>query len=269
MAMPTVDTGRVQLSYERSGSGAPLLLIMGMSGTLLSWGEPFLDALRESFEVITYDHRGVGDSTPVKESFTILDLAQDAAGLLSALNLDSAHVMGISMGGMVAQELALGYPERIRTLVLGCTYCGGEGSSLASEAVMGKLREGMASGDRERAIRGAWEVNVSERFAADSEAYGRFLELGLRRAVSVQVILEQIRAISGHDTSARLGGLAMPTMVIHGTADQMLPVANGRMIAELVSGSRLEILEQVGHLFFWERPGDSAELVRAHASVYV
>ena len=128
--MPLARAGEIELSYERAGSGPPLLMIMGMSGTALHWGEPFLDVLREDFETIVYDHRGVGRSSRMEEPFTIAQLAEDAAGLLDALELDSAHVLGISMGGMVAQELALAHPERIRTLTLGCTYCGGAGSSL-------------------------------------------------------------------------------------------------------------------------------------------
>ena len=266
--MPVVRAGEVELDYERSGTGLPLLLIMGMSGTALHWGEPFLKLLREDFEVIVYDHRGVGASSPIEGPITIPQLAVDASGLLTALGLDSAHVFGISMGGMVAQELALAHPERIRTLTLGCTYCGGEGSALTSEAVMRKLAEGMSSGDRERAIRAAWEVNVSPQFAANDDAYASFLEIGRRRAVPLEVILEQMRAITSHNTSTRLPGLALPTLVIHGTLDQMLPVQNGHMIAGLIPDSSLEVFEDVGHLFFWEQPERSAELVRAHAAVH-
>jgi 3-oxoadipate enol-lactonase len=267
--MPIAQVGEVRLDYQRSGSGPPLLLIMGMSGTAKHWGEPFLELLRDEFEVITYDHRGVGNSDPVQEKFSIADLARDAAGLLEALDLESAHVMGISMGGMIAQELALANQQSIRTLVLGCTYCGGEGSVLTSEAVMQKLAQGMSSGERQQAIRGAWEVNVSPLFAADPEAYEAFLQIGLTNAVSVAVIMRQMQAIMGHDTSGRLGELKVPTLVIHGTLDEMLPVANGRLIASLIPGSELEIFEDVGHLFFWERPQQSAALVRAHAAAHV
>lgn len=266
--MPLVRVGEIELSYERAGSGPPLLMIMGMSGTFDHWDATFLDELRRDFETIVYDHRGVGASTRLDGPVTTAQLAQDVAGLLASLELDSAHVLGISMGGMIAQELALAHPERIRALALGCTYCGGEGSALTSEAVMRKLAEGMSSGDRERAIRAAWEVNVSPRFAANDDAYARFLEIGRRRAVSLEVILEQMRAITSHNTSTRLPGLALPTLVIHGTLDQMLPVQNGHMIAELVPDSSLEVLEDVGHLFFWEQPERSAELVRAHLAVH-
>ena len=266
--MSLTRVGEIELSCERAGSGPPLLLIMGMSGTFDHWDATFLDDLRRDFDTIVYDHRGVGSSSRLDGPITIAQLAEDASGLLGALEVDSAHVLGISMGGMVAQELALAHPERIRTLALGCTYCGGEGSVLTSEEVIRRLGEGMMSGDRKRAIRTAWEANVSPSFAANDDAYARFLEIGAHRAVPVEVIMEQMRAITEHDTSTRLPGIELPTLVMHGTLDQMLPVQNGHMIAGLIEGSRLEIFDGVGHLFFWEDPERSAELVRAHAAVH-
>lgn len=266
--MPVVSTGEVELSYERSGSGPPLLLIMGATGTALSWGEPFLDALRQDFETIVYDNRGIGKSSRVEEPFTTAQLAQDAAGLLDALELDSAHVLGISMGGMAAQELALAQPERIRTLTLGCTYCGGEGSSLTSPAVVQRMAEARTSGDRERAIRASWEANVSAGFAADADAYEAFHTRSLERRVAIPVIVAQVQAIAAHDTYARLPGLTMPTLVVHGTADEIFAVSNGRLVAARIPDARLEILDRVGHLFFLEAPRRSAELVREHAAVH-
>jgi 3-oxoadipate enol-lactonase len=266
--MPLARVGEIELSYERVGSGPPLLMIMGMSGTFDHWNAEFLADLRRDFETIVYDHRGVGASSRLEGPVTIAQLAEDAVGLLAALEIDSAHVLGISMGGMVAQELVLAHPERIRALALGCTYCGGEGSSVASAEVMRRLAEGMASGDRERALRTGWEVNVSPAYAADEQAFARFREIGLRRAVSVEVILEQMRAITEHDTSTRLPEIALPTLVMHGTLDQMLPVQNGHMIAGLIEDSHLEIFDGIGHLFFWEQPERAAELVRAHAAVH-
>jgi 3-oxoadipate enol-lactonase len=266
--MALARVGEVELDYERSGSGPALLLIMGMSGTALHWGEPFLEKLRKDFEVIVYDHRGVGASTPLAGPTTIAQLAEDAAGLMSALELDTAHLLGISMGGMIAQELALAHPERVLTLTLGCTYCGGEGSSLAAPEVIQRLTEAMMSGDRERALRTAFEINISAALAADAELYAEFLAVAEQRAVAVPVVMAQMQACIAHDTNARLSGLRMPTLVVHGTEDQMLPVENGRLIAARVPDSRLEILDGAGHLFFWEQPGASAELIRAHALVH-
>jgi 3-oxoadipate enol-lactonase len=264
-----IDAGDIQLDYERSGNadGPPLLLIMGMSGTSLHWGEPFLQLLRADFDVIAYDHRGVGASTPLDGPITTREMADDAAGLLGALELDDAHVVGISMGGMIAQELALSHAERVRTLTLGCTYCGGEGSALASEEDLSGLVEAMGSGDRERALRAGWEINVSSTLAADDDAFATFREIAMRRAVAVAVIMQQMQACAAHDTNERLAQVAAPTLVIHGTEDRLLPVQNGRLIASRIPGARLEIFDGVGHLFFWERPERAAELVREHAAV--
>jgi 3-oxoadipate enol-lactonase len=263
--MPVVSAGEVELSYERSGSGPPLLLIMGMSATARHWGEPFLTELRRDFEVIVYDHRGIGNSSWVEGQFTIAQLAEDAAGLLTALELDSAHVMGISMGGMVAQELALMHPERVRTLILGCTYCGGEDSLFPAQP---ELAEAVMSGDRERAMRATWEINVSARMAENADAYAAFRAIGLERSVALLVMMEQLAAISGHDTSTRLPQLRTSTLIVHGDVDVVLPVHNGRLIAEHMPGARLEIFEDVGHFFFWEQPERTAALVREHAAIH-
>jgi 3-oxoadipate enol-lactonase len=265
--MPLARAGEIELDYQRSGSGPALRLIMGMSGTALHWTERFLEELRGDFELITYDHRGTGSSSPLTGPVTIAQMAEDAAALLAAIGVDSAHVLGISMGGMIAQELALAHPELIRTLTLGCTYCGGGDADLTSPQVLQQLTEAMLSGDRMRALRTGFEVNFSPAAREQRELFELFLAIATERAVAVPVIIAQMQACMAHDTSARLSRVRMPTLVIHGTEDQMLPVGNGRMIASRIPGSRLEILDGVGHLFFWEQPERSAELVREHATV--
>jgi len=263
--MSVIGVGEYELDVERSGSGPPLLAITGMSGTALHWGEPFLAALGANFEVIAYDHRGVGRSTALKGPISIADMAADANGLLEALGVSSAHVLGISMGGMVAQELALAHPERLRTLTLGCTYCGGESATQPDPKILREVFEAMGSGDRARALRASWEINVSAATAADASAYADFLAIAARRSVAPAVIMAQAQAVLAHDTGARLSALMMPTLVIHGTADQLLPVQNGRTIANLVPDARLEILDGVGHMFFIEQPQHAAELIGSHA----
>jgi 3-oxoadipate enol-lactonase len=261
----TVRTGTAELHYERAGSGEPLLLIQGMSGTHLSWGEPFLAPLREAFEVIAFDNRGIGLSAPIDGPFTIVEMAKDAAGLLDELGIESAHVVGISMGGMIAQDLALADPERLRSLTLGCTYCGGPGSRLMPQENVEILAAGMTSGDRDKAIRASYEVNLSPAFRADEDAYAAFHEMATKVPAAKQVIELQAQAIFGHDTSARLGEISAPTLIIHGTVDGVLPFPNGEQIAALMPDARFEILEDVGHMFWWEQPQRSAELIREHA----
>ena len=253
------------LFHVRRGAGEPLLLIQGMSGSHRHWGEPFLAELERHFDLIAYDHRGVGTSPRAEAPFTIAELADDAAGLLDELGLESAHVLGISMGGMVAQELALLHPGRLRTLTLGCTYAGGPDGALTDPALFGRLADAMRSGDREQAIRAGWEINVSEAFAADEERYRSFRETALEAPVAVAVIMLQLQAIAAHDTSARLGEIDAPTLVVHGREDRMLPVTNAEPIARAIPGARLEILDGVGHLFWIEEPARSAALVREHA----
>ncbi|HEV2815014.1 MAG TPA: alpha/beta fold hydrolase [Solirubrobacteraceae bacterium] len=263
--MPTATVAGRELHYFQRGEGEPLLLIQGLTGTHLSWGDEFLDALARDFGVIVFDNRGVGNSSRVDEPFSIADMADDAAGVLDAVGVDRAHVLGVSMGGMIAQQLALRHADRIRTLTLGCTYSGGPGSVRTSDAVGLRLAEGWMSGDRERALRTGWEVNVSPDFAADEERYARFREAALGARAALAVIMLQVQAIGGHDVAARLGEIAAPTLVVHGDLDEMLSVENGRMIAAKIPGARLEILEGVGHLFWIEQPERSAGLIAEHA----
>lgn len=260
--MPTVGFAGIELQYERGGTGVPLLLIQGMGGTRLSWGEPFLAPLRESFDCVSFDNRGIGLSGAVTDPFSIREMADDALALLDALEIDRAHVLGISMGGMIAQELALASPERVRSLTLGCTYCGGPGSQLMDPADFGPLAAALASGDRDAVFRASWEVNLSPGFRAEESHYAAFAEMAAAAPASRQIIELQMQAIFGHDTNKRLPSLALPTLVLHGSVDRVLPVANGHLIASLVPDSRLEIFEDVGHMFWWEQPERSAELIR-------
>jgi 3-oxoadipate enol-lactonase len=263
--MPTVRTPAAELHYEQAGSGEPLLMIQGMSGTHVSWGEPFLAPLRESFDVIAFDNRGIGLSAPIDGAFTIVEMAEDAAGLLDELGIESAHVVGISMGGMIAQDLALAHPDRLRSLTLGCTYCGGPGSRLMPQENVEILAAGMMSGDRDKAIRASWEVNLSPGFRAGESGYAAFHEMATSLPAAKRTIELQAQAIFGHDTSARLGEISTPTLIVHGTEDGVLPYPNGELIASLMPAARLETLEGVGHMFWWEQPERSAALIREHA----
>jgi pimeloyl-ACP methyl ester carboxylesterase len=264
--MPTLPVNGTDLYYERRGAGEPLLLVQGTTGHSLHWGERFLGALERDFELVLYDHRGVGRSATHAAPFTIADLASDAADLLAALDIERAHVFGISMGGMVAQELALSAPERVWTLTLGCTYCGGPGSRFTEDRIVQQLAAALMSGDAQRRIRAGWEVNVSAGYATGAGNFDRFAELAAQHPTGLPMILAQVQANMAHDTNARLGEIRAPTLVVHGTADQILAAANGEQIAGLIPDARLELLDGVGHLFFWEQPERAAQLISAHAA---
>jgi pimeloyl-ACP methyl ester carboxylesterase len=264
--MPSVQVGGTELYYERAGEGEPLLLIQGMSATHLAWGRPFLSELEKSFDCVVFDNRGMGRSGRAELPFTIADLAGDARGLLDALEIGSAHVVGISMGGMAAQELALAHPERVRTLTIGASYCGGPEGTLMDPEDLRLLSTAMASGNREAVYRAMWEINLSADFRGeDGESrFASFCEMASALPAPGPVILQQMQACAAHDTSARLSGLRVPVMVIHGTEDRLLRVGNGEQIARLL-GVEPKLLEGVGHLFWWEQPQRSAQLIREHA----
>jgi pimeloyl-ACP methyl ester carboxylesterase len=264
--VPHLEANGQRLHYLRRGAGEPLLLIQGLSGNHLHWGDPFLSLLDERFESVAYDHRSIGRSDPSPGPFTIADLADDAAALLAGLGLDSAHVLGISMGGMVAQELALRHPGRVRTLTLGCTYAGGPGSVLTDPQVVQRLAGLFMAGRVGEAMKLGFAYNVSARFAADPANLETFKRIAAELPVGLDVLFAQLQAVQGHDASARLAGIEAPTLVVHGSDDQILPVANAHAIAERIPGARLEILDGVGHLFWWERPERSAQLVAEHAT---
>ena len=259
--VPTVTVDETQLYYERRGAGPPLLLLQGMGANSLHWGEPFLAALERDFELVLYDHRGIGRSDPLEGDLTIARLAADALGLLDALELPEAHVLGFSMGGMVAQELALAAPQRIRTLTVGATSCGGTQSRPTPPAIIQRLTAAALSGDFERLLRAGFEVVVSGAYASEPEHYAAFVAAARHLPVSLSVLMDQKIAVEAYDAYSRLRALRAPTLVIHGTADELLAPINGELVASLIPGARLELLEGVGHLFFWEQPQRSAELV--------
>jgi 3-oxoadipate enol-lactonase len=266
--VPRVPVAGSELHVERRGDGDPLLLIQGLGGNSAQWGEPFLGELAGDFELILYDHRGIGRSGPLSGDLTTAGLAADALALLDALAIERAHVFGFSMGGMVAQELALSHGERIATLTLAGSSAGGTQSRPTSSEVVQTLTAAVLSGDRERVLRTGYELLVSSAFAADVANYGAFAAIAREHPATIQVLMDQQAAIVSHDAYGRLRGLRAPTLVIHGSEDQMLAAVNGDLLASSIPGARLELLEGVGHLSFWEQPGRVAQLVREHAAAH-
>jgi 3-oxoadipate enol-lactonase len=265
--MPTLTIDGTDIYYERRGSGEPLLLIQGLGGNHLHWGDGFLDALQDGgFELILYDHRGAGRSGELEGECTIKRLADDADALLDALQIESAHVVAISMGGMVAQELVLAHPERVRTLTLGCSFPGGPEAKMTDQVIVGQIAEAVLSGDGERAVRVGYEVMIGPEYSADEANYEIYSKVAAQYPAPIPTLMGQLSAILGHDTSERLSEITVPTLVIHGTADRLLESVNGELLARLIPGAHLELLEGAGHMFFWEQPQRSAQLVIDHVA---
>jgi 3-oxoadipate enol-lactonase len=184
---------------------------------------------------------------------------------MDAVGWERAHVFGVSLGGMVAQELALRYGRRLTTLTLGCTYPG-RGGDLTAPGPRRYLEAG-ATRDKELAVRTAFEVNVSPAYAADPANYEVFRADALSVKVPMAVVMMQYQAAVEHDATERLTQITAPTLVITGTGDEMMYPTNSELIAERIPGARLELLEGLGHLFWLEDPQRVAGLLRAHAGM--
>jgi pimeloyl-ACP methyl ester carboxylesterase len=263
-----VPVAGTELHVERRGEGEPMLLVQGMGANCDHWGEPFLAALERDFELVLYDHRGVGRSGAGAGDVTTATLAADALALLDALQIARTHVFGFSMGGMVAQELALAAPDRVASLVLAATSCGGTQSKPTGPDVVQALTTAALSGDRERMVRTAFGLLFSAAYAADPANYPPFATAARIRPASINALLHQQSAIVSHDAFGRLRGLHAPTLVVHGTRDRMLEAVNGDLVASMVPGARLELIADAGHLLFWEQPERVAGLVREHAAAH-
>jgi 3-oxoadipate enol-lactonase len=242
----------VRLHYVQRGAGEPILLIQGLGGEVVQWGEAFLRRLERQFTVTAYDHRGIGRSPRLEAgapAFSIPDLADDAAALLDHLGTGTTHVLGLSMGGMVAQELALRHPGRLRTLTLAATFVGGERTLRTYPPLVQALAAPLLRGaGAPKALAGMVATQARQWGVARDEA-------------TLRAILGQLGAIGTHDTHDRLGRVAIPTLVLHGERDPAVPVANARILAEAIPGARLEVLAGAGHVVFWDQPERCARLI--------
>jgi pimeloyl-ACP methyl ester carboxylesterase len=259
--MPLTKAGDTNLEYYVEGSGPPLLLIMGFSGQASSWGEPFLDQLRPHFSTIRFSNRGTGLSDKPESPTSIRQMADDAAALMDAIGIPQAHVCGVSMGGMIAQELVLNYPQKVNGLVLGCTTCGPAHGHTATPEVLAMLSPtpGLA---REDQIRKAWPAICAPSFIEAGTAFlEQMMREGLTNATPIETLAKQMMAIQAHDTYERLPQIKAPTLIIHGDADLLVPTPNAAILHERIAGSRLHILPGAAHMFFWEAPRESAGII--------
>jgi 3-oxoadipate enol-lactonase len=254
----------VKLRYEIRGQGEPLALIMGFSGSGRTWGEPFLREMERKFSMIVIDNRGTGESDKPDAPITLAELATDAAAVLDHAGIRRSHVMGISMGGMIAQEYALNFGERVRGLVLGCTTCGMRKSVMGAPELINELMPQPGLSPREQARRGLSACS-SEGFAK-SEAGRAFVEARLDDMEGYpptppHTFQRQMEAIMAFDTFDRLGQIKAPTLVITGTGDPLVPAQNSEILRAGIPGAKLYQIPGAGHLFFWEAPEESAEAV--------
>lgn len=245
--MPFCNCGDVTLYFETVGSGHPLLLLSGLSGGTWSWfGQvPFLSG---HYRVVCFDNRGAGQSSMPEGPYEMLELARDALRLLDRLEVEQAFVLGLSMGGMIAQELALLAPERVRALVLGCTHSGGPTRFAPPAYALNILvsNDGLTQAE---IIDKNMPLFMSEDFM---RARPDVLEAYRRAQLSAPIqpdhaFRAQLAAIAGFDCSQRLHEIEAPTLVITGSRDVLVPRANAYFLAQHIAGAKLVELHGAGH----------------------
>jgi len=248
--MPDAMINGVKIHYNEAGEGPPLLLIMGygMPGDAWLGSLPFMS----DFRAIYYDNRGTGQSAAPPGPYTIPQMADDAAGLLDHLGIPSAYVYGMSMGGMIAQELVLRYPGKVRSLVLGCTLCGGEHSTMGDPQIIESLIDvvgSMGKGDP-----AAWVdrqlplLFTPEWIAANPAIRDIFLMMApMLPPTPPETAQHAMAGLFGWTTYDRLPQIKAPTLVIHGDRDVLIPVENAHVLASRIPGARLHIVEGAGH----------------------
>jgi 3-oxoadipate enol-lactonase len=255
--MPTAAVNDAVLYYEEWGAGPPLLLIAGIPAVVSDW-EPLASSLADSYRVIAYDNRGSGGSSVTPGPYSTAQLADDAAGLLDAVGIERAHVFGMSLGGMIAQELALRHPDRVEGLVLGCTHAG----TRHAERQPRHTVRAFAMETEDWPARMQALAPLAFRHGAEEEFVRRFVAKKSKDVQNPEGYAAQIAAALGHDTYDRLPDIAAPTLVITGDDDQVIPAASSLPLQERIPGATLHVVRGAGHLFFLERPAETERVLR-------
>ncbi len=258
--MPYAAVNGVQLYYETQGRGAPVVLVAGLGADAHFWYKQ-APALAERFEVIAFDNRGACRSDKPDEPYSIRMLADDVAGLLDALEIAAANLVGASLGGVVVQEFALAYPARAQRIVLCCTSFGGPHSvpipAETTQVLLGR------TGDPERDLRAFLAVQLATNFPeTHPEEIADYVAWRVAHPQPLFAYQRQLMAAAAHDTENRIGDLRLPVLILHGGQDRVVPAGNGELLAARIPGARLHVFPDAGHLFLWERADDANRLIR-------
>lgn len=256
--MPKARVNGISIDYSVEGRGEPLFLIMGFAGSKMAWYFQRRD-FRKHFQVVTFDNRGVGQSDQPTGPYSMQMFADDTVGLMDHLGIDKAHVLGVSMGGMIAQHIALSHPERVRKLVLGCTFASRQDGFGHSEEYMKRLGlSEEASDDELRQIEPKKLMGMVVSLAFNDRLLGMaaapLLSIFAGR-MATEGVRGQFEAILGHDTLERLPAIQAPTLVIVGAQDRLINPTSSDVLAGAIPGARLVKIEGGSHAFFVSKRG--------------
>ena len=245
----------MKVVWEVQGEGAPVLLVHGLGYTRQGWG-PLRDLLARRYRVLSYDNRGIGESEIPPGPYTVAELAADAVDVLDAAGAQRAHVLGASLGGMVAQLLAAEQPERVERLVLVGTTPGGAGAYPLPQQTLALMAEA-PSLPPDVALRRF----VENALAPGSPFVDEVFAYRQQHPPDPAGWAAQAAAGATWNADGRLGRITAPTLVLAGTADAVVDSRNAQLLADAIPGAKLELIDGAGHLPFWERAEEFAALV--------
>lgn len=248
--MPTTKVGTQTIYYDEHGAGHPLLLFPGLGASRLGWWKQ-IEPLAKKYRVIDVDNRDAGDSALAAGPYSIADMADDAAGLIENLNLGRAYVMGISMGGFISLELALRHPARVEKMILVATSAGGA-SHVTPTPEIGALLLRKEGEDIETRVRRTTPLITAPGYMAAHPAdLDRAVQNAKAKPMALEAYQRQLAAAYAHTRNGvaeRLAEIRVPTLVIHGDCDPLIPYANGKFLAANIAGAKLSTYAGVGHL---------------------
>jgi 3-oxoadipate enol-lactonase len=247
--MPFVENQGARIYWDEQGHGEPVLLIMGLAYPSQMWYRT-RPLLAPRYRTLALDNRGIGRSDVPPGPYPIPLMASDAAAVLDAAGIDSARVFGVSMGGMIAQEFALEYPTRVRSLILGCTAAGGPTAVRAEpEAIQMLMRREKMSPEQ------AAEASVPFIYDPKTPRERIDEDLAIRRPwfPRPEAYAAQLQGILGWEAYSRIDQIVAPTLVIHGESDQLVPPGNAKLIAERIPGAKLVMIPHASHLFLTDQ----------------
>jgi pimeloyl-ACP methyl ester carboxylesterase len=247
--MPKVKVNDIHVYYEVKGEGFPLVMITGLSGNTDWWDPRVIQGLSKNFKIVMFDNRGAGRTDVTDRECTIKLFADDTAGLMDALKISRAHVLGISMGGMIAQELALNHPEKVEKLVLCSTNCGGAKQILPAQEVLEMLSADQSGLSAEEVARVAVPLCYTTDFIDNNPDYVELMIRQILKApISNEAYKRQLNAIMHFDMYDRLSQIKAPTLVLRGQRDILIPPENGSILSKAIPNAKLANLEKSAHL---------------------